>query len=92
MARMRAIENDRWLLLDTNNGITAAVDPYGRVVEQAPRDVFAVLHTHFGVVSGTTFYTRHGDWFAWLCVIITVLSTPYSVVRTYLQGRKKTGD
>jgi apolipoprotein N-acyltransferase len=23
----------------------------------------------YGVVTGTTFYTRHGDWFAWFCVI-----------------------
>ena len=31
-ARMRAVENDRWLLRDTNTGVTAAIDPYGRVV------------------------------------------------------------
>ena len=38
MARMRAVENDRWLLRDTNTGITAVIDPYGRVVAQAPRN------------------------------------------------------
>ena len=83
MARMRAIENNRWLLLDTNNGITAVVDPVGRVVEQAPRDVFTALSVRFGTVSSTTFYTRHGDWFAWLCVIIGVLSVSYSVINSY---------
>ena len=38
MARMRAVENNRWLLRDTNTGITAVIDPYGRVVAEAPRN------------------------------------------------------
>ena len=37
MARMRAMENRRWLLRDTNNGVTAAIDPYGRVRQSIPR-------------------------------------------------------
>ena len=32
MVRMRAIENHRWVLRATNTGITASIDPYGRVV------------------------------------------------------------
>ena len=30
--QMRAIENERWLLAATNTGMTASVDPYGRIV------------------------------------------------------------
>ena len=37
MARMRAIENRRWILRDTNNGVTAVIDPYGRVRQSIPR-------------------------------------------------------
>ena len=29
MARVRAVENRRWVMRDTNNGITASIDPYG---------------------------------------------------------------
>ena len=72
MARMRAIENHRWLLRDTNNGITVSIDPYGRVVAGLPRDQRAVLAAPYGLETRTTFYTRHGDWFAWLCVIISL--------------------
>jgi apolipoprotein N-acyltransferase len=72
MARMRAIENNRWLLRGTNTGITAAIDPFGRVVAQAAPHVRTSLDAPFGLIAGTTFYTRHGDWFAYACAIISL--------------------
>ena len=39
MSRVRAVESRRWLLRDTNNGFTAAIDPYGRIVAQLPTDI-----------------------------------------------------
>jgi apolipoprotein N-acyltransferase len=71
MARMRAIENYRWVLRATNTGVTASIDPYGRVVAQAPRDIRTALIAPYNFVSRTTFYTRHGDWFAYACAIIS---------------------
>src|SRR5262249_62175937 len=43
MARMRAIENHRWGLVATNNGVTASIDPYWRLVKEAPSNVRAAL-------------------------------------------------
>jgi apolipoprotein N-acyltransferase len=71
-ARMRAVENERWLLRDTNTGVTASIDPYGRVVSTIPRKVRAALDANYALTNVTTFYTRHGDWFAYLCAIISV--------------------
>jgi apolipoprotein N-acyltransferase len=70
--RMRAIENRRWLLRSTNNGITAAIDPFGRVLETAPRNQRTYIDVPYSLEPGTTFYTRHGDWFVWLCGIISL--------------------
>jgi len=72
MARMRAVENHRWILLDTNNGITAAIDPKGRVTFSAPRNVDTSLVVRYGYESDLTFYTRYGDAFAYACGIIVV--------------------
>jgi len=69
---MRAIENERWLLAGTNTGMTASVDPFGRIVARTPRKVRTTLMAPYALISGTTFYTRHGDWFAFLCAIISV--------------------
>jgi apolipoprotein N-acyltransferase len=69
--RMRAIENDRWILSATDTGVTASIDPYGRTVARLPRKERGVLVAPYTLTSVTTFYTRHGDWFAWLCAIIS---------------------
>jgi apolipoprotein N-acyltransferase len=72
MTRMRAIENRRWLLRDTNNGVTAVIDPYGRVRQSIPRHQVDALPAQFGFRDDITFYTAHGDVFAWLCVILSL--------------------
>ncbi len=71
-ARMRAVENDRWLLRDTNTGVTASIDPYGRVESAIPRKIRAALDANYALTNVTTFYTRHGDWFSYLCAIISL--------------------
>jgi len=69
--RMRAIENNRWLLSATDTGVTASIDPWGRVVAQIPRKERTALLAPYALTSVTTFYTRHGDWFAYVCAIIS---------------------
>jgi apolipoprotein N-acyltransferase len=70
--RMRAIENDRWLLSATDTGVTASIDPWGRVVSQIPRKERAALIAPYALTFVTTFYSRHGDWFAYACAIISL--------------------
>lgn len=74
MARMRAIENHRWLLIDSNSGITASIDPYGRIVTRAERNVRTALVAPYSPVSDITVYARYGDVFAWSCVVISILA------------------
>jgi apolipoprotein N-acyltransferase len=83
MVRMRAIENGRWVLRATNTGITAAIDPYGRVTQSAPRKQRLALDVGYALVTETTFYTGHGDWFGWLCVIIAMAG---ALVRWNVRG------
>jgi apolipoprotein N-acyltransferase len=73
MARVRAVENRRWLLRDTNNGFTVDVDPYGRIVAELPTDVRGQLDAPYDFRSGLTPYARFGDWFAWLCFASSVV-------------------
>jgi len=72
IARMRAIENRRWLLRDTNTGVTAVIDPYGVVRQSIPRHRVDALPAEFGYRTGVTFYTAHGDVFAWMCAVLSL--------------------
>jgi apolipoprotein N-acyltransferase len=72
MTQMRAIENRRWLLVGTNTGVTASVDPFGGIVSATGRQLRTALVAPYGLLSSTTFYTRYGDWFAYLCAIISL--------------------
>ncbi len=72
--RMRAAENNRWLLAAADTGVTASIDPFGRVVKQIPRKERTALLAPYALISATTFYTRHGDWFAYACAIISLVA------------------
>jgi apolipoprotein N-acyltransferase len=60
MARMRALENGRWLLRGTNNGVTAVIDAGGRVTARLPQFEAGVLRTDYRAMHGTTPFTRFG--------------------------------
>lgn len=72
IARMRAAENRRWLLRATNDGITATIDPAGRLRGTLPPYREATSTTGFSYITAETFYTRFGDWFPLLCAVVAV--------------------
>jgi apolipoprotein N-acyltransferase len=73
MARVRAVENRRWLIRDTNSGITASIDPYGNVQRVMQRDTRDAADLPYDFRTDKTFYTRFGDWFAWMCVGVSAI-------------------
>ncbi len=80
MVRVRAAENRRWIIRSTNNGYTASIDPYGRIYRPLPPDVRAAANLPYDFRSDKTIYTRYGDWFAWLCVAISVMLFLWTLV------------
>lgn len=89
MERVRAVENRRWLLRDTNNGLTFDVDPYGRTVAEMRADIRGQLDAPYAFESEMTPYARFGDWFAWLCVLASAGLLGYAVTKKSGQLRAK---
>jgi apolipoprotein N-acyltransferase len=72
LATFRAIEHRRWLVRGTNSGVSAFVDPAGRVVANTETFVQATLvhDVRLGDM-GTTLYERLGPWLGWLSLLLT---------------------
>ena len=75
MGRLRAIETRRWLLRAGNDGVTAAVDPYGRVTAELPQAVSDTLLVGFALRDDLTFWVRYGAWLAPLLAVWLALAT-----------------
>lgn len=72
-AVFRAVETNRPVLRVTNVGITAYVNERGEVLDAAEpyteaTRVWAVTRSD----GSQTIYVKYGDWFAWLCTLITL--------------------
>lgn len=73
MAVMRSIETRRSLARSANSGISLAVDPYGRVLGRKGIFERGFVVADLPVLSGKTFYVRHGDVLPWTACLLSFL-------------------
>jgi apolipoprotein N-acyltransferase len=60
----------------TNVGITAYINERGQVLDAAEPYTEATRVWSVSKSDGSqTFYVKYGDWFAWLCSIVTLIAT-----------------
>jgi apolipoprotein N-acyltransferase len=80
MSRWRAIENRRYLLRATNSGISAIIEPSGRIQAATGLLREEICTGRFAFLEARTVYSRTGDIFANLCVIIMTVFVLYGLV------------
>jgi len=61
IARVRAVENGRWLIRGTNNGLTGIINPQGQIVEQLPQFQAGVLRAQVFAMQGLTPFQQFGS-------------------------------
>lgn len=71
-ARLRAIEHRKWVARSANNGISGIISPDGKV--QLETEYWTEEAFTFTIYTSpqTTFYTRYGNWFAYLLLISSI--------------------
>ena len=80
IVRMRAAENRRWILRATDNGITADIDPAGRLLHTTAEYEEAAALFPYRYRQDLTFYTRFGDWFVLFCALVAAGSLMSAVL------------
>jgi apolipoprotein N-acyltransferase len=81
MARLRSVENGRSFVRAANTGISALIDPRGRVLGRTVLFERRTLVGDVPLTGETTFYSRHGDVFAWTCLAASLLVTTLALAR-----------
>jgi apolipoprotein N-acyltransferase len=90
-AVFRAVENGVPLVRGCNNGVTCWMDAHGQVrqvFKDATGGIYDVGAMTFELPlpdekPAPTFFNRHGDWFAWSCVVLTVAMAAGKMRRNY---------
>ncbi|MBB1605799.1 MULTISPECIES: apolipoprotein N-acyltransferase [unclassified Pseudomonas] len=78
MAQMRALEAGRWMVRGTNNGVTALIDPQGRIAHEIPQFQQGVLRGEVTPMQGLTPYLK---WRLWPLGSLAVVLALWAVAR-----------
>ena len=82
MVVFRSVENHLAFARAANTGISGFIDPFGRIVEATSIFTERAVQATMQVWRPHTFYSRHGDVFAYGCVIICALLCLFGYFRT----------
>jgi len=82
MIVFRAVENRRSLVRSANTGISGFIDPAGRVIAATPLFTDAVLTRTVPIMNQKSFYTRHGDLFAMVCLVLSLMAGGFNYFRS----------
>ena len=89
LASFRAIEQRRSLIRATNTGLSAFVDPVGRLVKCSGLWTKEALVDRIPLLRGRTVYAVTGDWLAWICAIISIAGMSRAVRRVRMDQIKR---
>jgi len=81
LASFRSIEQRRSLVRATNTGISAFVDPLGRIVARSGIWTRETLVDRVPMMHGSTVYGVLGDWIGWLCGLLALAGLALSMRR-----------
>ena len=84
----RAVENRRFLIRATNSGVSAVIDPWGRITMESGIFERSIMVAAIAPLKFLSPYTRLGNWFAWGCIAYSILAILMSIILRLKEARK----
>ncbi|GHU43718.1 apolipoprotein N-acyltransferase 1 [Spirochaetia bacterium] len=94
MAVFRSVENNRSMVRSTASGQTCGILPNGKIIAMSEPFTATHLTVNVPLMDGETFYTKHGDYFPILCMMlaafILLCGTIKHIIAKYAKLKKNT--
>lgn len=87
-AKLRAIENRRWVARSANTGISAFINQRGDIVQKTDWWTEDALSQEINLNEDMTLYTQKGDWIVYLTSIVSIACLILSRTRLYNRSKK----
>ena len=83
ITRMRALETGRYLIRSTNNGISAFINPQGRLQKRSGQFEFEILSSYVQARIGLTPYVMFGNWPIIVIIFCVISFAGYKRIRVF---------
>ncbi len=91
MARIRAVEFDRAVVVASTTGYSAIIAPDGRIITSSGIWQQAELESSVPLITYTTLAERVGQWPEYVITALTVLAAGYAAARAFRRPRRPRG-
>jgi apolipoprotein N-acyltransferase len=73
ISRIRAVENNRWILTVSTTGVSAIIDNYGSVVQKTQQNEASFAYGDVKLNSENTLSNKIGNWSSFICILLSLL-------------------
>jgi apolipoprotein N-acyltransferase len=73
ITRVRAIENNKWIIRSTNDGFSAIITNNGTIVDKIEKGITGVINSGINIEKDRSFYNMYGYFIPYILSILIIL-------------------
>jgi len=73
ISRIRAVENNRWLISISTTGVSAVVDNHGKIIDITQQNVPDFVLSDVNLITNNSLANSLGSWSAFICIVFSIV-------------------